>query len=453
VSALSGYRSRTFDDAVTTDGAVRPFARPALEAVLAHDLAELAADVRSDTRERGIRFESVDGDDSWHLDPVPRAIAADDWDALAAGLGQRLRALNAFIADVYDQQRIFRDGVIPRRVLRTAEYLEPAMMGHREEDGVWVTVAGFDVVRDGEGRWMVLEDNLRTPSGFAYWWAARETMLARLTLDGSGPEPIDELVEILRQAFGGPGAVVLTDGPGNSAFWEHQWTAERIGVPLVVSDDLEVRDGRLWHRGSAVSRVYRRSDQDALDTDVGRLLHGPLRAGTLKVLNGFGVGAGDDKLVHAYVEEIVRYYLGEEPLVPSVETFDLGVPEVLERALDVFDELVVKDRDSYGGTGVVVCPHAEPQDVAALREKVRAAPGDFIAQRLVPLSTHPTIVDGRLEPRHIDLRPFVFQLGPDDVRVPPGGITRVALDEGALVVNSSQNGGAKDTWVVAPAAG
>ena len=173
-----------------------------------------------------------------------------------------------------------------------------------------------------------------------------------------------------------------------------------------------------------------------------------MASGALKLVNRFGTGVADDKLAHAYVEDMVRFYLGEEPALEQVETFDLGDPSNLERALDIFGELVIKDRGSYGGIGVMICPHAEPGDVEALREKVRAAPGDYIAQRLVDLSTHPTEFDGALEPRHVDLRPFVFMVDPDDVRVLPGGMTRVALDAGALVVNSSQNGGAKDTWVM-----
>jgi carboxylate-amine ligase len=194
--------------------------------------------------------------------------------------------------------------------------------------------------------------------------------------------------------------------------------------------------------------IYRRTNADTLDTRIGRLLLGPLRAGTLGIVNAYGCGVSDDKLVHAYVEDLVRFYLREEPLLASVETLDLGRPEVLERALDTLEELVVKPRTGYGGIGVVVCPHAERPDVEALREKLRAAPAEFIAQPMVALSTHPTVIQGRLEPRHIDLRPYPFLRGAGEARVLPGGLSRVALDEGALVVNSTQNGGAKDTWIV-----
>jgi uncharacterized circularly permuted ATP-grasp superfamily protein len=241
---------------------------------------------------------------------------------------------------------------------------------------------------------------------------------------------------------------VLTDGPDNAAYWEHDWIARQLGVPLVLPRDLEASGDRLLHEGKPVDAVYRRTNDDEVDSEIGRLLLPAVRAGGIRMVNCFGTGIGDDKLAHAYVHDMVRFYLGEEPLLGQVETFDLGEPRTLERALDVFDELVVKDRGSYGGLGVVVCPHAERADVEQLRERVRAAPGDYVAQRLVALSTHPTVVDGELAPRHVDLRPFVLTSAPDAVEVLPGGITRVALEEGALVVNSSQNGGAKDTWVL-----
>ena len=219
-------------------------------------------------------------------------------------------------------------------------------------------------------------------------------------------------------------------------------------MPLVEPDDLEVRDGRLLHEGAPLDAVYRRTDDDEVDSSVGRLLQPVVAAGGLRMINCFGTGVADDKLAHAYVPDMIRFYLGEDPLLDQVETFDLGDERTLERALDVFDELVIKDRGSYGGLGVVVCPHADRADVEQLRERVRADPGDYVAQRLVPLSTHPIEVDGTLAPRHVDLRPYVLMPALDDVQVLSGGITRVALDPGALVVNSSQNGGAKDTWVV-----
>src|SRR5215218_6858451 len=437
VSALDGYRSSSYDDAVAPDGSIRPAARAVMDALLSHDLAALAAGVREEIDGRGIRFESVDGDARWHVDPVPRVIAAADWERLAAGLAQRVRALNAFVAE----------GLLPQRVLDSADNIEPSMAGMRPAGGVWIGIAGLDLVRDAEGEWLVLEDNVRTPSGIGYWAAARAALLRRLDVRDA-PVPIDGIPGALRRVFGAGSVVVLTDGPESSAYWEHDWIARRLGIPLVVPDDLEPRGDRLLHDGAPVDAVYRRTNADAVDSDVGALLAPALRAGGIRMVNCFGTGIGDDKLAHAYVPEIVRFYLGEEPLLGQVETFDLGEPRTLERALDVFDELVVKDRGSYGGLGVVVCPHAERADVERLREQVLESPADYVAQRLVALSTHPTVVDGALRPRHVDLRPFVLMSAPDAVEVLPGGITRVALDEGALVVNSSQNGGAKDTWVL-----
>ncbi|HKH19229.1 MAG TPA: circularly permuted type 2 ATP-grasp protein [Solirubrobacteraceae bacterium] len=447
MSALDGYRSSTYDEAVAPDGSIRPEARAVMDAVLSHDLATLAAGVRDEIDARGITFESVDGDDRWHVDPVPRVIDGAAWERVAAGLAQRVRALNAFVADVYGERLIVAEGVLPGRVLDSADHLEPGMAGVRPRDGVWIGIAGLDLVRDAAGDWLVLEDNLRTPSGIGYWATAREAILSRL--DGSArPVPLDDIPGALRRVFGDGRVVVLTDGPDNSAHWEHDWIARRLGVPLVVPHELEARGDRLLHDGAPVDAIYRRTNDDEVDSGVGALLAPAVRAGRVKMVNCFGTGIGDDKLAHAYVQEMVQFYLGEEPLLGQVETFDLGDARTLERALDVFDELVIKDRGSYGGLGVVVCPHAERADVKKLRARVRAAPADYVAQRLVGLSTHPTVIGGRLAPRHVDLRPFVLMSAPDAVEVLPGGVTRVALDEGALVVNSSQNGGAKDTWVL-----
>ena len=390
----------------------------------------------------GVTF-GAHGDERFHLDPVPRVIGAAEWDALAAGLAQRVRALDAWCRDVYGPRAIVRDGVVPARVIETSDTLEPRVQGL--ELPLWVGVAGLDVVREPGGGFLVLEDNLRTPSGMAYLLAARAVSL-RLLEPGEPPRPLDDLTALfwsaLEGAAGRPGrprAAVLTDGPANSAYWEHRRVAELLGVPLLEPHELDV---------DAIDVLYRRTDGDRLADPVGRLLAEPWLDGRLALVNAFGTGVGDDKLAHAYVEDMVRYYLGEEPLVRSVRTYDLGRTEVLEEALDRLEELVVKPRAGFGGEGVVICPHAERADVERVRAQVAAAPEDFVAQELIVLSCHATVIDGGLEPRHVDLRPFVF-LGPDGAAgVLPGGLTRVAFDAGALVVNSSQNGGAKDTWVV-----
>ena len=326
MNALDGYRSPTYDDAVDGDGRLRPEGRAVLEAVLAHDLTALAQAVHDDIDGRGIKFAAVNGDDSWHVDPIPRVIGRADWERLEAGLAQRARALNAFVADVYGRRRIVAEGVVPQRVLDTAEHLEPALAGVVPPDGVWVGIAGLDVVRDSDGGWLVLEDNVRTPSGIAYWHAAREALLERLALEPEDcPRPLDGVITAaLRDAFGPGRIVVLTDGPDNSAYWEHCWIAERLEIPLVQAADLTVRDDRLWYDGGAVDGVYRRTDADTLDSEAGELLQPVLVAGGVKLVNCFGTGVADDKLAHAYVPDMIRFYLGEEPALDQVETFDLG---------------------------------------------------------------------------------------------------------------------------------
>ncbi len=423
-------------------------APPAALAALDDDLIER---MRARLTRAGVLFTAASGNRDFPLDPVPRVITVEEWDHLKIGLAQRVKALNAFVADAYGPRRIVQAGVLPSRVIETAEHYEPLMRGVRPPGGVWVGIAGLDLVRDATGEFLVLEDNLMTPSGFAYAAAARDAVAGALAPEDP-PRGLDELPALLAGALptgeDGAYAIVLTEGPENGAYWEHQWAAEALGAPLVRPDELRLDGDRLVHGDRAVDGVYRRTNADKLDTEVGALLGPPARAGTLGVLNAFGTGVGDDKLTHAYVDDMVRFYLGEEPQLRSVPTLDLARRDHLEQALDTFAELVVKPRGGSGGRGVMICPHADPGDVAELREQVRAKPEDWVAQPLVHLSTHPTLIDGALSPRHVDLRPFVFMHGPDHPRVMPGGLTRYATAEGALVVNSTQDGGFKDTWVL-----
>jgi uncharacterized circularly permuted ATP-grasp superfamily protein len=436
------------------DESSAPAAAAVLAAVRAQDLRELGARVRAAVSTGGVTFAGP----GFHVDPVPRVIAADEWAPLEAGLAQRVRALDRFAADAYGAREIVAAGVVGEHVLDSSRYAEPQARGVRPAGDAWVGVAGIDIVRDPSGAFVVLEDNLRTPSGIAYTAAARLVTLGVLGDSVPQPRALGDVGELVRWALAGAcedgelrHAAVLTDGTDNAAHWEHARLAEAAGVPLVVADDLEpTGDGRLRLRGRGgppLDAIYRRTDADELGDGVGARLGGPWAAGRLGLVNGYGLGVADDKLAHAYVEDMVRFYLGEEPLLRSARTYDLGRREVLAEALERLDELVVKPRSGYGGIGVVVCAHAERADVERLRAAISADPGSFIAQDLVELSEHPTLIDGRLEPRHIDLRPFVF-LGPGrEARVLPGGLTRVALDAGSLVVNSSQNGGAKDTWI------
>ncbi|MBI5105019.1 MAG: circularly permuted type 2 ATP-grasp protein [Solirubrobacterales bacterium] len=445
-----------YDEAFADDGHPRSHYAALLLELAAADLGALREQVSRELAD--VVFTGPGGDTAFEVDPVPRILPAAEWERLAAGLEQRVRALNAFILDAYGPRRCVADGVVPAHVLDEAEGAEGDLLG-RHPGGVPVGIAGLDVVRDPEGELLVLEDNLRTPSGFAYAAAARRAVRGALPRLGE-PVAFDGVWELLRATLHGateaqdPLVVVLSDGPSNSAYWEHRRVAEHLGIPLVTLGDVAHRGDRLVLRDGSrpVDVVYRRSDQDLLrdedgrPTAVGEALRGPWLAGTLGVVNGFGNGIGDDKLVHAYVEELVRYFCGEEPLLRSVPTLDLGRPGALEQVLDDLRCWVVKPRLGYGGQGVVVCSHADDAALRRVAADLREAPSGYVAQRTVPLSRHPTVIDGKLEPRHVDLRPFIFST-PGGVRALPGGLTRVAWDRGALVVNSSQNGGAKDTWV------
>jgi uncharacterized circularly permuted ATP-grasp superfamily protein len=406
-------------------------------------VAELAERVTGASRATGVSFG---GDRPVHVDPVPRLVGADEWELLEVGLIQRVLALEAFVADVYGEQRIVQAGVVPGRVIDTCDHFDPLVAG-LPAPPVRIGVAGLDVVRDENGVLCVLEDNLRTPSGLGYMKAARDSVAP--AFPDFAPRPLDDALPPLE----GESVVLLSDGPSNTAWFEHRWIAAELDIPLVTLDELEVSRGRLFASGRPVDLVYRRTDEDRLTDEHGRLtavgaaLYEPLRAGTLSCVNGFGTGVADDKLVHAYVEAMIRFYLHEEPLLPSVHTYDLDDPDLLGDVLERLDELVIKPRTGHGGHGVVVGPHAKVADLRDLSQAIRRDPHDYIAQDTVMLSRHPTVIDGRLEPRHVDLRPFVF-LAADGAAVAPGGLTRVALDRGALVVNSSQRGGGKDTWVL-----
>ena len=456
-----------YDEGFDSSGLPRAAARPALEAI-ARASAERLPDMVSRSLQRaGVRFSSMEGDLQFYVDPVPRVITAAEWEPVKRGLAQRVRALNAFVADVYGDQRIVAEGVVPPEVVRSADYFEPGMRGLAPPGGVWIGVAGLDLVRDETGEWLVLEDNVRTPSGFAYLHATRRALLEHIDVPPDAtPRPLDGEIDLLADALRAvapaaargrraPVAAVLTDGEHNSAYWEHAWLSRQLGIPLCQPSELFVRDGFLWLSERGL-REERRIDVDlpAHQRRPARFRHRPPAdradpAGVLGLVNQYGTGVADDKLTHAYVEDMIRFYVGEEPVLRSVPTYDLAQPGQLEEALDVFDTLVLKPRAGHGGVGVLIAPRSSRAEIEATRAAVIADPGDWIAQRMVMLSTHPTVVEGgRLAPRHIDLRPFVFLGEGCNPRVLPGGLTRVARSEGALVVNSSQNGGAKDTWVM-----
>ena len=374
------------DEAIAPDGSLRPEADASVRAVLDHGLADLARAVRDGCDAAGVGFATADGDGGFAVDPVPRVIGAAEWAALEAGLIQRVLALNAFVADVYGERAIVAAGAVPARVIESVSLLEPRALGLRPPGGAWIGVAGLDVVRGADGRFRVLEDNTRTPSGFAYAIGGTDRARRRPRRGaGGGAASAGRRARPARlrapwrraRATGIPPRRCVTDGSHNSAFWEHRYAAERLGIPLVTAAGLELRGDRLWLRGDdprPVDVVYRRTDSSRIDSALGALLLEPLAAGTLGVVNCFGTGVADDKLVHAYVEAMVRFYLGEEPLVPSVRTFDLAAPEALAEALERIGELVVKPRAGSGGEGVVIGPHAEPGTIAETREAVAERP-------------------------------------------------------------------------------
>lgn len=429
--------------------------------------------------QRGITFEitSPDGrarDRPFPLDLVPRIVPAAEWELIESGLRQRIKALNSFIGDVYGRQEILREGIVPWDLVLGCPAFRRAMHGVRPPGGIWCTVAGCDLVRDGDGAWRVLEDNVRTPSGISYVLENRLAMtrLAPELFASYRVEPVDRYPALLREALletapalGDEATVVVwTPGPANSAYFEHSFLARQMGVELVEAGDLVVRDEVCYMRTTSgltrIDAIYRRLDDDFIDPLEFRpdsLLGVPgltraIRAGSVALANAFGTGVADDKAVYRFVPEMIRYYLDEEPLLANVETYLLRDPEQLERALERIDDLVFKPTNESGGKGVFVGPSATDEEVERQRELTLRDPARWIAQEVVHLSTAPTVApDGSLVPRHVDLRPFAVY--GTEVRVIPGGLTRVALKEGSMIVNSSRGGGSKDTWVLRPEPG
>lgn len=470
-----------WNEAYTEPAHPRPPYGPLLGALEGVDMGSLEGRVRERMEAAGATFST----EPLAVCPIPRLIDNSEWTALSAALAQRVRALSAFVTDSYGRREIVAAGIVPAAVIDDAEGYEYELRGRWPHGPAPLGIVGLDLVRDRDGELRVLEDNTRTPSGFAYAVAARDAVTATLDalappLGVTPPAPIplepatvaalratlwDAAAAIGRgaaaEASAGPKVVVLTSGPASSAFFEHAAAARWLAAPLVTLEQLERRNDELWLRaGEAgpacrVDAVYRRTDTSRLRdehgalTAVAQLLLVPWLARRLAVVNGFGSGVADDKLVHAYVEEMIRFYLCEEPLMRSVETIDLNDPVALEQVLSDLRSHVVKPRHGHGGRGVVVCAHATARDVRRVEAALRrpGAGTEYVAQRTVALSLHPTVVRGRLVERHIDLRPFAFATC-DRVTVIPGGLTRVAWDAGALVVNSSQNGGVKDTWVL-----
>ncbi|MNO43908.1 hypothetical protein D3C76_341380 [compost metagenome] len=418
----------------------------------------------------GITFNVYgDGDGAERLipfDSIPRIIPAREWQHLDKGIRQRVTALNAFLHDIYHDQRILKAGVIPAAQILTNAQYQPCMQGVDLHRNTYVHITGVDIIRNSDGDYYVLEDNLRTPSGVSYMLENRKMMM-RLFPELFHNQPIAPverypalLLQTLRESspVDNPCVVVMTPGRFNSAYFEHSFLAQQMGVELVESADLVVKDGQVLMRTTTglkrVDVIYRRIDDDYLDPlafNPDSLIGVPgllsvYRAGGVVLANAIGTGVADDKSIYPYVPEMIRFYLGEEPILNNVPTWQCREPDALAYVLAHLEELVVKEVHGAGGYGMLIGPCASREELARFRELLKARPDNYIAQPTLSLSTCPTFVEAGIVPRHIDLRPFV--LTGQELRLVPGGLTRVALTEGSLVVNSSQGGGTKDTWVM-----
>jgi uncharacterized circularly permuted ATP-grasp superfamily protein len=464
-----------FDEMTTVAGVRPPYAEIGqwLKGLAAGELKHRQGDADLLFRRLGITFAVYgEGGDPERLIPfdlIPRVLGHHEWQRLASGLKQRVRALNAFIRDIYHDREILKAGRIPADlVLDNAQY-RPEMQGVAVAADAYTAIAGIDLVRTAEDEFFVLEDNLRTPSGVSYMLENREAMMrlypqlfARQRVAPVGHYP-DELLQTLRSlapesAAEDPTVVLLTPGAYNSAYFEHVFLAEQMGVELVEGQDLVVRDEIVYMRAAEglkrVDVIYRRIDDTFLDPEAFNPqsalgvagVFRAYRAGNVGLANAIGTGVADDKAVYPYVPEMVRFYLGEEPSLKNVPTWSCREPGDLAHVLEHLSELVVKEVHGSGGYGMLVGPKASQAEIGHYRERVKANPAGFIAQPTLALSTCPTLVEEGVAPRHVDLRPFV--LVGETIRLVPGGLTRVALRAGSLVVNSSQGGGTKDTWVL-----
>ncbi len=438
------------DEAFGAGGAVRPAYAGVLAALDAASPSAVAASIAAGVQRDGIVHGAGDGAHPMLIDAVPRVFAAGEWARLEAGLLQRVRALEAFVADAFGAREAFEAGIVPGDLLDRCPWFEHEIAGLAQH-GPRIAVAGPDIVRDAGGELVVLEDNVRTPTLMAFALAARR--LVEPELPGAPrPRPVEGALRTALLELAGDGAaVILGREPDNIVWWELAALSRLTDWPLVGIDDLADRDGRVVLRagGSRVDVVWRRTNEDRLRDDdgwptaLGSVLIEPLRRGAVRVLNAFGTGVADDKRTYAYVERLVHFYCGEAPLLRSVPTLDLADDEQRGEALDRLDELVFKPRDGAGGDGVVLGARASQEELTELRAAIEADPGAWIVQEPVALSTHPTVIDGRLEPRHVDLRPFVV-----GGQVLPGGLSRFAQGAGELVVNCAQGGGGKDVWVL-----
>lgn len=465
----------SYDEMFTAEGMPRPQYRALMERLIELSPDELrrrqqAADLAF--LNQGITFTVYGGDEGteriFPYDLLPRIITRDEWETIERGLTQRITALNLFLKDVYNEGRILADGIVPRDLIYTCRHFRREMRGVRVPRDIYVAVVGTDLVRVDNGQFVVLEDNLRVPSGVSYMLANRQVIknaFPRLFAN-YGIRPIDHygqaLLATLRSLApphrADPTIVLLTPGVYNSAYFEHTFLARLMGIELVEGRDLLVHDNIVYMRTTAgfrrVDVIYRRIDDDFIDPLAFRPdstlgvagIFNAYRAGNIALANSIGTGIADDKAIYAYVPRIIRYYLGEDPILPNVETYLLSDESQRRYVIEHLEELVVKAVGESGGYGMLIGPHSTAEQREKFRRQILADPRNYIAQPTLALSRAPCFIDGRVEARHVDLRPYI--LYGDTITIVPGGLTRVALRRGSLVVNSSQGGGSKDTWVL-----
>ncbi len=465
-----------FDELISPDGQPRPAARTLfqhLDALDAAGLDERRQAVNAAIMTTGITFtvysEAGNIDRAWPFDIIPRVMSKKEWTRIEAGLKQRLTALNCFINDLYNEQRIVKDGVFPLEVLEGSKNFRAQCKGMTPRFGVWAHVCGTDLVRDGDGTVDVLEDNLRVPSGVSYMLENRQLMkrLFPELFQASDILPVDDYPTRLYDTLAAlsprrgdrPVLAVLTPGIFNSAYFEHSYLAQKMGAFLVEGSDLVVQaDDCVYMKTISglrrVDVIYRRIDDDFLDPEAFRPdstlgvkgLMRAWRAGNVGIANAPGAGVADDKVVYAFIPKVIQYYLDEAPILPNVPSYLCMYSEDRDYVLANLDKLVVKPANESGGYGMLIGPRATPEERAHFAELIRENPRNYMAQPTLALSTAPTLVGDHMEPRHLDLRPFILQS--DKLYCTTGGLTRVAMQAGSLVVNSSQGGGAKDTWIV-----
>ena len=471
-----GYETGDFfDEMFGENGQPRAAARPLarnIESLPDGELVNRQQAADQALVQMGITFnvygESAGVEKTLPFDLVPRIVPAVEWDRIERGLKQRIQALNLFIDDLYHDRKILRDRVVPEEIVLTSKAFRQQCVGFNPPHGIWCHITGTDLVRHRDGQIYVLEDNLRCPSGVSYVLENRHLMkslfpevfaASRIRPVSNYPIRLRDMLEYLApDGVESPRIVLLTPGVYNSAYFEHSFLAQQMGVELVEGGDLTVSDGYVWmrttHGFERVDVIYRRIDDDFLDPEAFNpksMLGVPglmevYKAGNVALSNAPGTGVADDKVVYAYVPRIIKYYLDQDAILPNVPTYICSEDDDLEYVLGHIDELVVKAANESGGYGMLVGPHASRAQIDEFAAKLKASPESFIAQPTLALSTCPTFVESGVAPRHVDLRPFV--LFGRDIRIVPGGLTRVALKSGSLVVNSSQGGGTKDTWVL-----